>query len=173
MERRVRLHVPKPYAAGLIEKYRVALARRDRPVTPFEIFVAIQGDQHFRMPNIRLCEFQEKLSRPSYGYVFTWRSAAPGLGACHALDVGFVFGNLNESFHGCGPGAQELAGKIQDAWVAFAKNGDPSCPGLGTWPRYGRDREMMILGAECRVEAAPYEAERSAWDGIPNSVLGG
>lgn len=173
MERHVRLYVPAQYAVELIEKYRIALAKRDLPVTPFEIFVAIQGDQHFRMPNIRLCEFQEKLGRPSYGYIFTWKSAAPGLGACHALDVGFVFGNLDEGFHGCGLGAQRLAENMQDAWIAFSKKGDPSCPGLGTWPRYGKDRVMMILGADSHVETAPYESERAAWDGIPNNILGG
>jgi para-nitrobenzyl esterase len=172
MERRVKRLVPEQYAAGLIENYRKALAKRDLPVTPFEIYAAIQGDGHFRMPNIRLCEFQAKLGKPGYGYVFTWKSAAPGFGACHALDVGFVFGNLNEEFHGCGPGAQKLAGDMQDAWIAFARTGDPSCPGLGNWPRYGMDRKMMVLGAGSHVETAPYDEERRAWDGIPNAVLG-
>jgi para-nitrobenzyl esterase len=164
--------VPEQYAAGIIEKYRLALAKRDLPVTPYEIYAAIQGDQHFRMPNIRLCEFQEKLGKPSYGYVFTWRSAAPGFGACHALDVGFIFGNLLEEFHGCGPEAQKLAENMQDAWIAFSKTGDPSCPGLGTWPRYGKDRKMMVLGEESHVETAPYDAERAAWDRVPNNILG-
>jgi para-nitrobenzyl esterase len=172
MVQRVRRLVPEQYAPGLIEKYRKALAKRDLPVTPFEIYAAIQGDGHFRMPNIRLCEFQERLGKPSYGYVFTWKSAAPGFGACHALDVGFVFGNLTEEFHGCGTGAQKLAADMQEAWTAFARTGDPSCPGLGAWPRYGKDRKMMVLGAESHVETAPYEAERAAWDGIPNGVLG-
>jgi len=141
-------------------------------VTPFEIFTAIQGDQHFRMPNIRLCEIQERLGKASFGYVFDWKSAAPNFGACHALDVGFIFGNLNEEFHGCTTEAWNLAGYMQDAWIAFAKTGDPSSPGLGNWPRYGRERVMMVLGAKSRVENAPYEKERAAWDGVPNEVLG-
>ena len=109
---------------------------------------------------------------PSYGYVFTWKSAAPDFGACHALDVGFIFGNLNEEFHGCSEEAQVLAKNMQEAWIAFAKTDDPSCSGLGTWLRYGTERNMMILGPDSRVETAPYEGERAAWDGIPNSVLG-
>ena len=124
------------------------------------------------MPNIRLCQYQEELGRASYGYVFTWKSATPDFGACHALDVGFVFGNLSEEFHGCGPGAERLSANMQDAWIAFAKTGDPSCPGLGTWPRYGKDRKMIVLGADSHVEIAPYETERAAWDGIPNNRLG-
>ncbi len=172
MVQRVQQLVPEQYAAELTEKYRLALAKRDLPVTPYEIYAAIQGDQHFRMPNIRLCEFQEKLGKPSYGYVFTWKSTAPGFGACHALDVGFIFGNLNEEFHGCGPEAQRLAENMQDAWISFARTGDPSCPGLGTWPRYGKDRKMMVLEADSHVETSPYDAERAAWDAIPNNILG-
>lgn len=163
--------LPERYVNGMIEKYRKALATRDLPVTPFEIYVAIMGDQHFRMPNIRLCEIQERLGQPAYGYVFTWKSAVPGLGACHALDVGFVFGNLTEEFEGCGPEAQRVAGNMQDAWIAFAKTGDPSTQAL-PWPRYGKDRVMMVLGENPHAEPAPYEAERVAWDGIPNTMLG-
>ncbi len=172
MVNRLKNLVPEKYLPDLIEEYRVALATRVLPVTPFEIYTAIQGDQHFRMPNIRLCEIQEKLDKPSFGYVFNWKSAAPGFGACHALDVGFIFGNLNEEFHGCTPEAWRLAGHMQDAWIAFAKTGDPSCPSLGKWPRYGKERNMMVFSGKSRVETAPYELERAAWDGIPNEVLG-
>jgi para-nitrobenzyl esterase len=172
MTRRLQRLLPGRHVPGLIEKYQAALANRDLPVTPYEIFVAIQGDQQFRLPNIRLCEIQERLGKSSYGYVFTWKSAAPGFGACHALDVGFVFGNLTEEFEGRTPAARKLAGDMQDAWIAFAKTGDPSCAGLGTWPRYGRERKMMVLGEHSRAETAPYDAERAAWDTVDNGLLG-
>lgn len=168
---RVERLVTKRYASSMIDKYRRALARRELPVTPYEILVAIMGDQHFRMPNIRLCEFQEKLGQTAYGYVFNWKSAVPDLGACHALDVGFIFGNLAPEFHGDSPAAQCLALQMQDAWIAFAKSGDPSVPGLA-WPRYGTGRNMMVFGENSRVATAPYEEERAAWDGIPNNLLG-
>jgi para-nitrobenzyl esterase len=172
LTRRLQRLLPAQYIPDLVAKYRKALARRDLPVTPYEIYVAIQGDQQFRMPNVRLNEIQEKLGRPGYGYVFNWKSAAPGFGACHALDVGFVFGHLTDEFEGRGPAAEKLARDMQDAWIAFAKTGDPSCPGLGPWPRYGKDRRMMILGERSHVETAPYEAERAAWDGVENRLLG-
>jgi para-nitrobenzyl esterase len=168
---RVERLVTKRYASSMIDKYRRALAYRNLPVTPYEIFVAIMGDQHFRMPNIRLCEFQEKLGRTAYGYVFNWKSAVPELGACHALDVGFIFGNLAKEFHGDSPSAWRLALQMQDAWIAFAKSGDPSTPGLA-WPRYGTGRNMMVFGENSHVATAPYEEERAAWDGIPNNLLG-
>jgi para-nitrobenzyl esterase len=55
---------------------------------------------------------------------------------------------------------------MQDAWTSFARSGDPSCASLGKWPAYGKARNTMILGETCKVEKAPYEAERRAWDGV-------
>ena len=60
---------------------------------------------------------------------------------------------------------------MQDAWVAFARNGDPSCDGLGEWPVYGDRRETMMLGETCDVRRAPLEEERSIWDSAPDSVF--
>jgi|WetSurMetagenome_2_1015567.scaffolds.fasta_scaffold145252_1 para-nitrobenzyl esterase len=171
LQKRAERLLTKEYAATIVEKYRKALVKRDLAVTPFEIYVAIMGDQHFRMPNIRLCEIQEKFGKPAYGYVFTWKSVQPDLGACHALDVGFIFDTLNEEFEGSGASAEQLSTTMQDAWIAFAKTGDPSTPELA-WPRYGKDRRMMVLGENSRVETAPYEAERAAWEGLGNEYLG-
>ena len=169
--KRVSRLLPEQYAPKMIEQYRKALAKRTLPVTPFEIYVAIMGDQHFRLPNIRLCEYQEKLGKPAYGYVFTWKSVVADLGSCHALDVGFVFGNLTKEFEGDGPAAQKLAGQMQDAWIAFAKTGDPSTSSL-PWPQYGKGRQMMVLGENSSAQTAPFEEVRAPWDGIPNTMLG-
>jgi para-nitrobenzyl esterase len=171
LARRVGRLLPEQYASRMIEKYRNALALRDLPVTPYEIYVAIMGDQHFRLPNIRLCEIQERLGKAAYGYVFTRKSAAPDYGACHGLDVGYVFGNLTEEFEGRGAGAEKLSATMQDAWIAFARTADPSTSTL-RWPRYGKDRTMMVLDENSHSATAPYEAERAAWDGIENKWLG-
>lgn len=51
-----------------------------------------------------------------------------------------------------------------DAWLGFAKTGDPSCPSVGTWPGYDeRDRATMNFGAQTYVEKAPFETERALW----------
>ncbi len=169
--KRVERLLPQQHTSVMIEKYRKALSKRDLQVTPFEIYVAIMGDQHFRMPNIRLCEIQENFGTPAYGYVFTWKSVIAELGACHALDVGFIFGTLTSEFEGNGSAARRLSETMQNSWLAFAKTGDPSTTGL-TWPVYGKDRWMMVLGESSHAESAPYEAERAAWDGLANKFLG-
>ena len=102
----------------------------------------------------------------SYNYLFTWKSPIAGgvLGACHALEIGFVFGKHDETFCGPGPDADRLSRNIQDAWISFARTGNPSCESIGTWEPYGDRRVTMMLDRTCRLQEAPYEGERSAWD---------
>jgi para-nitrobenzyl esterase len=120
----------------------------------------------FRIPTLNLVEAQCENNQPAYNYLFTWKSPVMGgaLGACHALEIGFVFGNHDHTFCGSGPDADALSANIQDAWIAFARSGDPSCEGTGKWEPYGDSRATMILDKACRLENAPYEEERRIWD---------
>ena len=171
---RLRRMISAEYAESLIETYRKALQKRGVPATPPELFTAIQTDRAFRIPAIRLAEAQRQNNQSAYNYLFTWRSPAfdGALGACHALELGFVFGTYEQNFCGKGPAADTLARKIQDGWVAFARNGDPSCESLGTWPTYRERRETMILGETCHLEEAPYDEERRGWELIPGAAAG-
>ncbi len=170
--KRLQRLLPLKYASTLIAQYKTIRAKKGLNISPAEIMMAIQTDQQFRIPDVRLAEIQYSTGVKAYNYLFNWESSVPGLGACHALDVGFIFNALDENFHGSGPAAEKLAGNMQDAWIAFARNGDPSCEGLGEWPLYGKNRNTMILGKNSHVEAAPYEEERRIWDEVPNALLG-
>ena len=93
------------------------------------------------------------------------------LGACHAIELPFLFDVLEvpgaENFAGKGPEAKRLAGWTMDAWTAFAHRGDPSDAGLGTWPRYDLARRAtMELGARAGVLDDPAADERRLWDGV-------
>jgi para-nitrobenzyl esterase len=151
---------------ALVSAYRQIRTKRGEPTSPAEIFTAIFGDFMFRMPGIKLVEAQQANKQAAYSYLFTWKSPAMGgvLGACHGLEISFVFGTLNDMFSGTGPEADNLAKCMQDAWLAFARTGDPSCESIGKWPVYGSKRTTMILDKDCHVEAAPYDEERQAWD---------
>ncbi len=70
-------------------------------------------------------------------YEMDWRSPALGgeLGACHAVDVPFVFNTLATATGPIGvlgqtPAPQALADRIQKIWIDFARDG--SAP----WPEY-------------------------------------
>lgn len=160
--------MPEEKVEALVETYREARARRGVSTTPAELFSAIQTDQMFRIPAVRLAEAQQRQEQSAYNYIFTWSSPTldGSLSAYHGLEVGFVFGNYTEEFSGSGSSAEVLSGNMQDAWLAFAHNGDPSCKSLGNWPPYDNHRVTMLLGEECHAEEAPYDDERRAWDSV-------
>ena len=157
-------------AKRLVDVYRQVRAARGESTTPSELWFAIESDRTMRYPAMRLAELQRVHQPQTYAYLFTWPSPLMGgaLGSCHALDLPFVFGTLDHPvlrrFAGGGPEARILAERMQDAWIAFARTGDPSHPGIGEWPSYDAERRTtMILGRECRLEEAPREPERAVW----------
>ncbi len=166
-------------AGAIIECYEKARAQRHDSLTPAEIFCAMETDRVFRIPALRLAEIQAKHTSRTYNYLFAWKSPAlhGALGACHALELGFVFGTNHvpgmDRFAGAGPEADQLATRIQDAWLAFARSGDPSCERLGNWSSHNETRRStMILDRVCKSEDAPFETERRAWDQVPSDILG-
>lgn len=111
-------------------------------------------DHLLRAPLHRLADARDGAAAPSYVYEFAWPSNLPGLGACHALELGFVFDTLGEpdAARLAGPGApQELADAVHGAWVRFACGGDPG------WPAWDAAHPVRVFdagaGAEPRTEA--------------------
>jgi len=160
--------IPPQHAAGVVEHYYKARSNRQADKGPIEILSAINTDVMFRMPALQLVEAQLQHNPNVYNYLFAWPSPIFGgaLGACHALEMGFVFGTHDDNFCGSGADADQLSEGIQDAWASFARTGNPSCKSLGDWPAYGDLRSTMILDNQCRIEEAPYEEERLAWDKV-------
>jgi para-nitrobenzyl esterase len=163
-------------AKPLVDAYRKARGER---ATPADLFMAIETDRIFRVPGIVLSETQAKHEPRVYQYLFTQPAALFGgmLGACHAVELGFVFGTHQtpgvSDFTGKGAAIDALAEQTMDAWIAFARSGDPSTPSLGHWPAYtAADRATMLLGEKSGLARAPYEAERAAWAHVPARVLG-
>ncbi len=168
-----------PAADALIDNYEKARAQRGESVTPGELFTAIETDRIFRIPGVRLAQTQRRHDSRVYSYLFTWPSPSMGgvLGSCHALELGFVFGT-NEipgmpAFAGIGPAADVLATQMQDTWLAFARTGDPSCESVGTWKPYDEaSRATMVFNANTKLEDAPRDQERRAWDAVPDRIFG-
>ena len=176
LERQVREQLPRGAAgrAGdVIAAYRKSRAARGLPSSHHDIADAVATASRFRIPATRLCEAQLPHQPRTFLYQFDWESPARrgALGACHGLEVPFVWGtvgnNGNPRFTGTGPEADQLSRHMMDAWLAFAKTGDPSHPGIGAWPTYSTsDRQTMIFGRRCGAEAAPFEEERAIWDAL-------
>ncbi|MCX4986893.1 carboxylesterase/lipase family protein [Streptomyces sp. NBC_00572] len=131
---------------------------------PGEILGALATDKLLRIPLNTLADarLRSGARAGTYLYEFGWPSPVLGLGACHALELGFVFDTLDlpETRALTGPDAPgELAAAMHAAWVSFAATGDPG------WRTWDPARPVMTYGRGVpSLIEAPREAERRAWD---------
>jgi para-nitrobenzyl esterase len=140
--------------------------------SPGELLVELQTDWWCRIPALRLADAHTNGHEGSAGawvYEFSWPSPVLGgaMGACHALEIPFVFDTLDlgpDQMVGAllGPEPpQELADEMHAAWVRFATTGDPG------WPRYEADhRVQQRFGLPSVVVDDPYQDRRALWDGV-------
>jgi para-nitrobenzyl esterase len=115
------------YPPSVVSAYRAA-----RPAaTPGELVSALMTGEFYRAPALELA-----LAHPgTYVYEFAWKSPAfdGRMGACHALELPFVFDTLDDPGYAAVLGEnppQSVADAVHRAWIAFATTGDPG------WPRY-------------------------------------
>ena len=170
---RFRRMMPDWDVTDTVKAYQTVLTERGVATTPSEIYLAIMTARMFWIPTTRMLEAQERRGNPAYSYLFTWKAPLRDgmFGAFHGIDSGFLWGTHNPEVVGPSPAADILSRNMQDAWLAFARTGDPSCERLGEWPVYRECRETMILGERCSVQEAPFEEERRIWDLAPDNIF--
>ncbi|NVM03884.1 MAG: carboxylesterase/lipase family protein [Candidatus Helarchaeota archaeon] len=158
----------------LIEIYKEAREEGRLSTTPYDLLSAIFTDSFFTIGAIRLAEAYYTHQPNIYVYLFTWPSPAfdGQFGACHGLEIPFVFGMLHSPgmevlLKGLGPAEDSLSERMLDAWIAFARSGNPNHAGLPKWPSYNVEkRPTMLFDSEIKVVDAPFRKELAAWDGI-------
>ena len=168
----IRVRAPRPLrnlclqAGKSVDELVAAYEARLESPSEVELRNAIETDRIFRIPAIRLAEAQVANDTPTWMYRFDWKTPAFGgrMGACHALEIPFVFDNLSapgaDAFTG-NVAPQELATNMHNAWVAFAKNGDPG------WTPYDTERRAtMLFDTKSEVADDPDADTRQLWDGL-------
>jgi para-nitrobenzyl esterase len=166
-------HITDGVVAGTVAAYglpvekTLATYRSSRPnASPGELLSALVTDWFYRIPAIRLAEAHTKSKSATYMYEFAWRSPQFDglLGACHSLEIAFVFDTLDkeglEPVMGANP-PQQLADTMHAAWATFATTGDPG------WPEYDLSRRAtMRFDTSSAVVDDPHSAERVLWEGL-------
>jgi para-nitrobenzyl esterase len=119
---------------------------------PVDVFSAIESDRFFRIPAIRLLEAQMQHQQNCYSYLFTYEASLLDgkLGSCHAVELPFIFGTVEDNFAklfvGENPKIKTLSDKCVDAWTHFAKTGSPQCESLGIWTAYEHENRNFGKG---------------------------
>jgi para-nitrobenzyl esterase len=134
-----------------IELYNEAYPQYDQPQD------MLTFDSFFRPGAIKQATRKsEQGGAPAYVYQFEWHSPVNdgSLGACHGMELPFMFNNIAMArpMTGGGEEAYALADKISSAWISFIKTGDPNCEGLPEWAPYNpEDGATMIFDNTCRI----------------------
>ena len=158
---------------ALLPLYSDHLAARGIEPTPAEQLTAILGDAWFRAPCERLLDTHAARGQQAHGYLFDWPARHRRLRACHAIELGFLFGWRDRGFHGDGPAAERLEAAMQRAWTAFAWDGRPHAASLGDWSaRHPDAPATMRLGAAPGVADDGWAARAAFWDTLEDDRLG-
>lgn len=83
----------------------------------------------------------------AYLYMFNWKPTGNTLGACHGMELPFMFNNieLQPEMTGATADAYELADKMSSAWIAFICTGNPNVKGLPHWEPYNSVTEPTMV----------------------------
>jgi para-nitrobenzyl esterase len=144
------------HAKAIIDAYR-----REYPTAnSFGIYAAIAAAP------VRRCAFEQAARKaalgaaPAYAYVYSWRT--PMLdgrpGSFHACEIAFAFDNAEicDHYSGGTPEALVLSKQMSQAWVNFARTGNPNHAGLPHWAPYTtKNRATMYFDKPCRVRNDP------------------
>ena len=131
---------------------------------PFDIF-SIAGN---RLRKTSATQARRKAAlgaAPAYVYLFGWQT--PMLDgrprAFHSCEISFVFNNadLCVNYSGGTPEALALTRKVSQAWVSFARTGDPNHSSLPKWAPVSEGKlPVMYFDNTCVVKNDPESEAR-------------
>jgi len=135
-----------------------ARARR-APASPGALLADLRADESFVEASVEFACLQGAFGANSYMYQFDWQSPRADIGACHCIDLPFLFGNL-ETWRAAPmiQGApdrelQDLSRRMQGAMAAFARCGDPNDSDLPVWPPFGTRSVQLHVDRQSRSYA--------------------
>ncbi len=141
----------------------LAALRRDHPGAKPCDLLAIWSSSGFRRAALRQASVKAAQGvAPAYIYLFAWNTPILDgrVRSYHCAELPFVFDNTDrcDAATGGGPTARALAAKVSEAWIRFARTGNPNHSGLPTWPAFTAEkRATMVFDNTCTVE---YDADR-------------
>ena len=119
---------------------------------PLELFHRIVTAARSWRGQVEEAEARARAGAPAFVYQLDFEDAK------HTDDIGLSFGTMPDPT----PAEQTMSDRVMDAFVRFARTGDPG------WPAYDLGkRQTMIFDTESRVESDPRQWERELFARVP------
>jgi para-nitrobenzyl esterase len=137
---------------GTAANEQIDAYKRRRPMHSAQALLTdVITDEQFLMTTLRVAEWRAAAGRPAHVYQFDWQSPAHrGFGACHCIELPFVFGNVEQwpdapMLAGADPEEVTALGRMMvRAWGAFVRTGSPNDGDLAQWPPYEPTRRATM-----------------------------
>ncbi|MDQ0466864.1 para-nitrobenzyl esterase [Caulobacter ginsengisoli] len=145
----------------------VATYRQIYPAySPSDVFFAATTASRSWRAAVVEAELRAQQGSPAFAYQLDWGSPQDGgkWGAPHTLDIPLVFGTLDApgSITGTAADARAVSQAMQDAFLAFARGGDPG------WAPYSLPRrQTMVFNTVSALADDPRGAERRLFAKVP------
>lgn len=164
-------------AEALVARYRELLPQ----ASPSDVLFAVTTNLMMTLNLIAVADRKTALlAAPVYRYELIWETPVDGgkWQSPHTLDIALMFDNVanSKSILGDAPQAQHMAEKMSEAWLAFARNGNPNNRMLPDWAPYNTThRPTLMFDAKSFTANNPHQLEVEAlgdatWD-VTKAVL--
>jgi para-nitrobenzyl esterase len=151
----------------------ITVYKKSRPqATPWDLLIGIQSEGA-RRSSITLAERKAAAGgAPVFMYLVNYQSDFLGglFKAGHGIEIAYVFDVVDDvPYVGSRPDRHEFAAAMSEAWLAFARTGNPSHPGIPKWEPYTeKNRATMVFDMPSKSVIDPYRNELDAWKGMEN-----
>ena len=115
----------------------------------------LYNDLFLRKAAVKMADMKSRQGTADvYMYFFTWKPSGNALGACHGMELPFMFNNiaLQREMTGATADAYKLADLMSSAWISFIRTGNPNVSGLPEWEPYTEQNgSTMVFDNECII----------------------
>ena len=143
--------------ANEIDRVIAGYRKSEPEASPSDLFFAITSARRVRQQAWVQAERKAaQNAAPVWLYELDWQTPVDGgkWRSPHGLDLAFVFDNVakSASMVGHGDDTQPLAEQMSDAWLAFARTGNPNSKSLPQWGQFRvPERTTMVFDAKSQT----------------------
>lgn len=154
-------------------EYVIAEYRKLYPqYSPTEVFFAATTAGRSWRGAVIEAELRAAQGSPVHAYQLNYRSPLENgrFGAMHGMDIPLVFDNIAQpgSLSGKDANAQKAADQMSEAFIAFARTGDPAHAGIPEWKPYELPfRSTMVFDVKSELINDPRGEERKLFARVP------